>query len=272
MADKERRPYCTQKCLLGLVRGLAMDPGCPDAALHRQRVSNDVQGHPIDDGALPRLLRAQLACVLDGSGGMQSLGKEGTWGGLFGFTLPENGYTFVAKGFEGDGVERAQNEACVYGKLRDPQGIDIPVFLGDVDLGTERYFDDDGLDQPLRHIVFLSFGGEMALDRKRQPCGPDQKLFDQDAFDRQLFSAVKKLHKRGLVHRDLAEMNVLWCEETGRVMLIDFERPGFRDPALLADPSWLDQLEEKFQRDVQLDLECAWDVTWEVKYGEDELG
>jgi hypothetical protein len=249
-----------------------MDPGCPNAALHQQHGNNDAQGHPIDDGALPRLLYAQLARVLDGAGGMDSLGVEGSWGVLFRFTLPEYGYTFVAKGFEGDGVERAQNEARVYGKLRDLQGIDIPVFLGDVDLGTERLFDDDGLDQPLRHIVFLSFGGGMAFDRKRQPCGPDQKLFDQDAFNRQLLSAVKKVHRRGVVHRDLAEVNVLWCEETGRAMLIDFERSGFRDPALLADLSWPDQLEEKFQRDVQFDLACAWNVMWGVKYGEDELG
>lgn len=36
--------------------------------------------------------------------------------------------------------------------------------------------------------------------------------------------SVRSLHAYGVVHRDVREANVLWCPETGRAMMIDFER------------------------------------------------
>ena len=35
---------------------------------------------------------------------------------------------------------------------------------------------------------------------------------------------IKAMHALGVLHRDVATRNILWNEERGRVMFIDFER------------------------------------------------
>ncbi|CAK7241664.1 MAG: hypothetical protein STHCBS139747_003132 [Sporothrix thermara] len=41
VVEPPRLPYCTQACLLGLVRGLALDNNCPNVVLHRQARRRD---------------------------------------------------------------------------------------------------------------------------------------------------------------------------------------------------------------------------------------
>jgi hypothetical protein len=257
---KKPRPYCTQKCLLGLVRGQPMDPSCPNAAVHRQHTNTDSQDHPIDNEALQRLLAEQLTRPPDDIQRMEPLWKEGARGVLFRCALLEYGYVFVAKGFEGRSAEWVEREVRVYERLRDLQGNDIPVFLGVVDMETEHTYFGDGYTRELRHMIFMSFGGEMVFDRGRQRAGLNQRMLPG-----QLFALLGDLHARGVVHRDVREPNVLWCEDTGRLMLIDFERSAVR----VRDPSWTAELQECFERSVRKDFRGALDVWYLLEYGED---
>lgn len=139
-----RREYCTQKCLLGLVRGLACDPRCPNASLYTTKqalpsASHDsdakdtahhdsAQRHPIDHAQTLELLQQQLQQTLEDD--IVPLGKEGSRGVLFKVTLREYGYTFVGKGTISTYIKYLEHEAAVYERLRPIQGVHVPVFLG----------------------------------------------------------------------------------------------------------------------------------------------
>lgn len=62
--------YCTQKCLLGLVKGDVLDPDCPNLTLHQHRsnygsVINFDNRHSISHYEFLQLLSYQLQCTLD---------------------------------------------------------------------------------------------------------------------------------------------------------------------------------------------------------------
>ncbi|KAF2179925.1 hypothetical protein K469DRAFT_730386 [Zopfia rhizophila CBS 207.26] len=135
--------YCTQKCLLGLVKGGPLDTSCPNIRDYRP------------------------------------VGVPGACGVLFRVRLKSHGYTVAAKSTPIDFVHRLKWEATIYEHLRPIQGIYTPYFY-------------DGIAE-LVHMMFLSFGG-------------------------------KPIHDLGVLHKDLMPRNMLWNEETGQVMVIDFER------------------------------------------------
>ncbi|KAL1952764.1 hypothetical protein VTO42DRAFT_4270 [Malbranchea cinnamomea] len=55
--------YCTQACLLGLVRGQSLDLGCPNTARHRRGTATTK--HLLTQEDVSRLTRKQLARSLD---------------------------------------------------------------------------------------------------------------------------------------------------------------------------------------------------------------
>ncbi|KAH9225575.1 hypothetical protein K456DRAFT_43783 [Colletotrichum gloeosporioides 23] len=89
--DNRHAPYCTQKCLSGLVRGRVLDPGCPNRLLHRKRPNRARRHdrsngganarHPIDWSHFVKLLRDQPERTLDD--GVTPLGQGGARGVLF---------------------------------------------------------------------------------------------------------------------------------------------------------------------------------------------
>ncbi|KAK4040486.1 hypothetical protein C8A01DRAFT_46203 [Parachaetomium inaequale] len=212
-ARSQSSPYCTQQCLLGLVCGFPLDSRCPNAAFHRRHGSSDSRHHPVDHKTWQRRLEEQLDQSLDD--GIKPLWKQGARGVLFRVTLLEYGYTFVAKGTTPEAVEYLRREAKMYGRLRTLQGSGIPVFLGAVDLKWPYRYD---IGVRLVHMLFLSWGGESILDRK------EALGLDQAALDRQLLPLVQNMHRLGVIHMDVRGPNILWCEETGKIMLVDFER------------------------------------------------
>lgn len=89
-----RRQYCTQKCLLGLVKGSLLDKKCPNITFHRGQKSSSY--HPVDYTKWLQLLKEQLRRTL--GDGVVRLEKQGARGVLFQVTLLMHGYTFVSKG------------------------------------------------------------------------------------------------------------------------------------------------------------------------------
>ncbi|KAH9903862.1 hypothetical protein F4778DRAFT_102607 [Xylariomycetidae sp. FL2044] len=220
----QSRRYCTQKCLLGLVKGDVLDLQCPNVALHRKsgRASlNDKKArHPIGHDEWLRLLSQQLANSLDH--GVIKLGLEGARGVLFQVTLLAYGYTFVCKGTVQAFVKDLKREAVVYRRLQAIQGISIPVFLGAIDLRSidRTYYYDHRVY--VIHMTFFSWGG-CSLDEVAIPNSGKEQL---EAKVRRALSAI---HREGVVHNDVRTSNMLLDPETQEVMLIDFERAVLLD-------------------------------------------
>ncbi len=66
-------PFCTQRCLCGLVQGRELDQTCPNVHLHRGQ--GDRVRHPLSHREWLQLLHEQLRETLDV--GVEPMGKQG---------------------------------------------------------------------------------------------------------------------------------------------------------------------------------------------------
>ncbi|KAI1411447.1 hypothetical protein F5Y13DRAFT_165727 [Hypoxylon sp. FL1857] len=209
---RENEDYCTQRCLLGLVKGTPLDEWCPNAALHRRVEAG--KHHPISHAEFVRLTYDQLKTSLDD--GVVPLYLGGARGVLFRITLLAYGYTFVGKGTIEVFIPTLQREEAVYKHLKQNQGLDIPVYLGSVDLRSMNkiyYYD---FRVYIVYIVLMSWGG-VAIDSS----------VDMD----KVRGCLRAIHNNGVAHRDVRRWNVLSDPRTGRVMVVDFERASLVKPA-----------------------------------------
>ncbi|KAI0118235.1 hypothetical protein GGR51DRAFT_498548 [Nemania sp. FL0031] len=215
--------YCTQKCVIGLAKGDVLDPNCPNLRLHQHRgnqsnIINTDSGHPISHSEFLRLLSHQLKCTLDY--GITSLDVTGARGALFKVTLLAYGYTFIGKGTIQAFVPELEHEARVYKRLGDLQGVYVPVFLGAIDLRSldTTYYYDFNVD--IVHLCFLSWGG-LGLR--------DVQGLDRASLQPMALEAMREIHQQGVIHKDARYENILFNPQTGRIMLIDFERSQIVD-------------------------------------------
>jgi hypothetical protein len=218
------RPYCSQRCLLGLVNGHKLDTSCPNVGLHRK---NGRAGHPIDHTRWLALLYDQLKQSLDD--GIVPLGNGGARGVLFKVTLLAYGYTFVSKGTVKAFIPDLEHEAAVYKRLLPVQGRHVPVFLGSVDLRSMQkiYYYDHRVY--VVYLVFLSWAGCSIYEAEDTGLAKD-RLYEMAK------RSLQAVHSQNVVHKDVRAANMLFSKETNSVMLIDFERAKLHDarPALSA--------------------------------------
>lgn len=209
--------YCTQKCLLGLVRGDSLDPACPNLALHKGRHGERLgrARHPLDHGQFQKLLWKQLQDSLDD--GITPLDQGGARGVLFKVTLLAHGYTFVAKGTVRAFVKDLEHEAAVYRRLQASQGIHVPVFLGAIDLRSMNKIYYFAHRVYIIHLTFLSWGGH----RIYVADFTDKETMELEA---KALRSLRLIHAAGVVHKDVRSANMLRNDETQGVMMIDFER------------------------------------------------
>ncbi|ENH66347.1 Reticulocyte-binding protein 2 like protein a [Fusarium oxysporum f. sp. cubense race 1] len=219
---EQGRHYCTQKCLLGMVKGGFLDPKCPNVALHCKSCAPARARHPVDHKEWLRLLWNQLKQSLDD--GIRPLGEGGARGVLFQVTLLAHGYTFVSKGTVRAFIQDLEHEAAVYERLKPIQGVHVPVFLGAVDLRSmnKTYYYDHRVY--VVHMSFLSWGG-CSIDRAQRTGDMDRSLEDE------AIRSLRAMHREGVVHKDVRLANMLFNPETNRVMVIDFERALLLKPA-----------------------------------------
>ncbi|KAH6876846.1 hypothetical protein B0T10DRAFT_610192 [Thelonectria olida] len=230
-SNEQDRPYCTQKCLLGLVKGGFLDPRCPNMALHSRQPNNHrshcrgpsrtCARHLIDHAKFLELLWEQLERSLDD--GITPLGQGGARGVLFKVSLLAYGYTFVSKGTVRAFAKDLEHEAAVYERLQPIQGIHVPVFLGAIDLRPMNriYYYDHRVY--VIHMMFLSWGG-YDLDPTGIVGGAEEQL------EGKAMRSLRAMHQQGVVHKDVRTANMLFNAEINGVMMIDFER------ALLLEP------------------------------------
>ncbi|KAF3351634.1 hypothetical protein VDGD_05194 [Verticillium dahliae] len=212
---EQDRQYCTQKCLLAMVRGGFLDLHCPNVALHHKSCVSARARHPVDHVEWLRLLRKQLEQSLDD--GIKPLGEGGARGVLFQVTLLAHGYTFVSKGTVPAFITDLEHEASVYDRLKSIQGANVPVFLGAIDLRSmnKTYYYDHRVY--VVHMTFLSWGG--CSIGKTEKVGDTNKSLESEAIQ-----SLRALHREGVIHKDVRLANMLFNPETNRVMFIDFER------------------------------------------------
>ncbi|KAL9117546.1 MAG: hypothetical protein Q9187_005917, partial [Circinaria calcarea] len=186
-SDVLHRQYCTQACLLGLVRKHPLDDTCPNINTHRAHGTGN--HHALEPKSLAKLMSRQLAENPDNR--CEPLGKQGTRGALFRLTLEWYGYTFVAKGTVTAFEAKLKHEGLVYQHLDKVQGELIPVYLGNISL-VRPYFLDVGVK--IVHMLLLSWAGEQARQDLMLAMGRD--------LDAETSGAVTKLLNCGVEHRD----------------------------------------------------------------------
>ncbi|KAM0346541.1 hypothetical protein ACHAP4_011691 [Fusarium culmorum] len=222
-SGEQGRQYCTQKCLLGMIRGDVLDPACPNVALHRKSCTSARARHPVNHDEWLRLLQNQLKRSLDD--GIRPLQEGGARGVLFQVTLLAHGYTFVSKGTVRAFIKDLEHEAAVYERLKPIQGINVPVFLGAVDLRSmnKTYYYEHRVY--VVHMTFLSWAGHsIGTDRGQKVDGLDSFFKDKAIL------SLRAMHRNHVAHKDVRSANMLFCPETRGVMMIDFERSVIRSP------------------------------------------
>ncbi|KAH7231142.1 hypothetical protein BKA59DRAFT_550030 [Fusarium tricinctum] len=222
-SHQQGRQYCTQNCLLGLVRGSPLDLKCPNVSLHCKGRRTDT-GHPVSHRKWLELLWKQLERSLDD--GISRLKQEGTRGVLFKVTLLAYGYTFLGKGTVQAFISDLTHEAAVYDRLNPIQGRNVPVFLGAIDLRTMDKIYYYFHRVYVVHITFLSWGGDsLAAAMKTGIVGKNLQSM--------AITSLRAIHQEGVIHRDVLFANMLFNWELKRVMMIDFERASLVKPPRL---------------------------------------
>ena len=197
-------PYCTHKCLRGLLQRDRLDPQCPNRALHP---STKGLRHTIDAATLRILLRNQLDTDMDHN--CTPLDIQGARGALFKLTLASHGYTLVGKGTVRAFIPDLRHEGRIYSHLRKLQGTCVPVCLGNFDC-IYPYEYDIGVE--IVHFLLLSWGGVALTWPEYFACKEEiNQMEDQ-------------LRALGVEHQDERCLNVLQDDQHGQLMLIDFER------------------------------------------------
>ncbi|QSS50346.1 hypothetical protein I7I53_11001 [Histoplasma capsulatum var. duboisii H88] len=199
--------FCTQQCLLGLQQkeGL-LDRRCPNVHLHQQGQNGD--RHRIDAGKLVQLLKQQLDHDLDHN--CTPFGECGSYGAPFKITCATYGYTVVGKGTTSRLWKLVSREADIYRILQKAQGSAVPVFLGTINLELVYFLHGAG---EIRHMLLMGWGG-----------GDLRNANGSSALYREISRSKKEIRMLGVVHDDLRNANMLWNDELGRVLIIDFHR------------------------------------------------
>ena len=207
-SDVRYRQYCTQACLLGLVRKHSLDDACPNVSAYRTDGAGN--HHVLGQKSVAKLVLSQLAA--DPDNGCKPLRNQGARGTLFRLILESYGYTFVAKGTVIVFKAKLKYEGSVYRYLDKVQGELIPVYLGNISL-VRPYFVDVGVKTV--HMLLISWAGEQASKDLVQAMGRD--------LTAETNWAVTKLLSCGVKYCDVRPPNVLWNTEIRNVLLVDFE-------------------------------------------------
>ncbi|KAL8904762.1 MAG: hypothetical protein Q9207_003056 [Kuettlingeria erythrocarpa] len=200
---QQKRPYCTQACMLGLVQQGPVNEACPNAGYHPR--AEDGKSHALTAPELGELLRQQLARTMDKD--IEDLGLQGARGMVFKLSLASHGYTIIGKATIDFYVPELIHERRVYQRLRGLQGDLIPVCLGNIDLVHPWYCPGTHLV----HMLLLSYGGEPIREIRA----------NDEARVTQFEMALQTL---GVRHEDTRPENMLCNREIGQLMFIDFER------------------------------------------------
>jgi hypothetical protein len=208
--------FCTQPCLLSMVRGLEVDRTCPNVRAHlpnKPKSNGRPTGHRLTIRSLVVRLAAQFAAstVKRRHRGLESMDRCGWAGALFRVTLFSRGYVFVAKGTTEPLAAVLVQEADMYGAMEHLQGETIPVLLGSMRLAHPFPL---APQVDIARLLLMSWAGEEAW----------RVNVDRELVRQQTASAQRQVRRAGVRQLDRDnERNILWNPRLQRVFLIDFE-------------------------------------------------
>ncbi|KAI1858303.1 uncharacterized protein JN550_012834 [Neoarthrinium moseri] len=199
---QESQQYCTHQCLLGLSGRGHLDERCSNITLHRQGESR--LDNPVRRGEFLELLRAQLQKSMDEgitklhmSGVRGALTKSRSW--LMDIRLwPKEHCQLSSQTFS---MKRWFTSG-----LNDSKELWCPCVLGPSICGRCIGCTTTIIGSTLNTFCFSRGVARGAtLPRPTKQC-------------------IRAVHQAGVVHGDVRPENVLGNEETGKPMLVDFER------------------------------------------------
>ncbi|KAL1992334.1 hypothetical protein VTN49DRAFT_4366 [Thermomyces lanuginosus] len=196
--------FCTQRCLLGLQHGGPLDDACPNVSLHRQGSGGDQ--HQINASELVQAIKRQLD--QDPEHYCTPMGGCGSYGAPFKITCARYGYTIFGKGTTSYRWKDVSQEVDVYRILQKVQGSAVPVFLGAIDMAQTYHLHGVG---GIQYMLLMGWAGE-----KIRSVGANPDL------SREIMRSKEQIKLCGVVHLDLRLENMLWNQELGRVLIIDF--------------------------------------------------
>lgn len=207
-AQRTASPFCTQRCLLGLLNNGFLDDNCPNISCHRQ--GRETDRHLVSAGEMVCILERQLHETVDQH--CESLGGCGATGAPFRLRCKSLGYSIIGKGTTSQLWDIVAREAEFYQILRPAQGSAISVFLGVLDMKQTYFLHGAG---EIQHMLLMAYGGEPPTGLQWDEC-PEVK------------KAVQKSHaqiwKLWVLHGDLRRENVLWNSELDRMLIFDFHK------------------------------------------------
>ncbi|KAJ5087271.1 hypothetical protein N7456_010887 [Penicillium angulare] len=203
--------FCTQRCLLGLrTHPHTLDASCPNIEHHRQG-QVDLTKHSVTSEDMLRELKDELDNDIDRC---IPLGSRGSYGAPFKLTCSKYGYTVLGKGTTSSLWKEVSKEKDVYHILRAAQGSAVPVFWGAIDLENIFFLHNAG---PICHMLIMGWAGENTAKMEITP-----------SLRREIKRSNKEIEALRIIHKDLRCENILWNEELGRAMIIDFHRSALR--------------------------------------------
>ncbi|KAJ5902656.1 hypothetical protein N7495_003184 [Penicillium taxi] len=200
-----------------LQTGGILDYCCPNVKLHRR--GQDFINYPINSEDLIPLLKAQLDENIDRC---IPFGNCGAYGASFKLICAEYGYVFVGKGTTSVLWKEVSREAQVYHILQKAQASAVPVFLDQIDLAKVCFLHGAG---EIRHMLIIGWGGNSTATMELTP-----------ELLKHIHKSTKEIKALGTVHEDLRPDNVLWNEELGRALIIDFHRSTLRRRSVPKQP------------------------------------
>ncbi|EFW22030.1 hypothetical protein D8B26_002124 [Coccidioides posadasii str. Silveira] len=211
------RPYCSQKCLLGLRDGGRLDRSCPNFQDHC--------GKPIPSRNFSSLIQKQLAIDRGDDADCCPLYKSGSYGALFKVRLSSHGFTLVAKGARYENHAALLHEQQVYYKLQTIQGRHVPVCLGAIALHPKYpYYYDGGR---YTHMLLLSWAGGSLT----------KNLKVDSSISSMIQHSLQVIHSHGVLHGDAEPRNILWNNVCRHPMIVDFGRASIKEPLTSISPN-----------------------------------
>ncbi|KAL7948147.1 hypothetical protein V8C42DRAFT_316810 [Trichoderma barbatum] len=237
------QPFCSQKCLFGLMQGKSLDKNCPNAEFHGP-------AH-LDYDDFLNLLRTQLDEDDNLDADCTPLRVANVPKSLFKLRLTSHGYTFIAKA--GKNSAYLWSEKFVYDQMLDLQGRCIPVCVGMMELIQPRRHNG----RALKDLLLLSWSGRPFLNCSKQ--------VSKEEVARMMEMGMEAIHKLGVVYNGgLMPSNFLYDASRNSVMIVDFEEASLefcKTPAVVGDyqarKRKRDRWQEEARRVFEQDTDCA---------------
>ncbi|EHK22901.1 uncharacterized protein TRIVIDRAFT_133361, partial [Trichoderma virens Gv29-8] len=237
------QPYCSQKCLMGLVQGKSLDKNCPNAEFHGP-------AH-LDYDDFLNLLRTQLDEDDNLDADCTPLRVAHVPKSLFKMRLTSHGYTFIAKA--GKNSAYLWSEKFVYDQMANLQGRCIPVCIGMMELIQPRRHNG----RALKDLLLLSWAGRPFLNCSKQ--------VSKEQVARMMEMGMEAIHKLGVVYNGgHIPSNFLYDASRNSVMIVDFEEASLefcKTPAVVGDYQTRkrkrDRWQEEARRVFEQDTDCA---------------